>query len=176
MEIIAIASLIASVVIGGTTAIVSGVQHNRAAKAQAAQMSLQVEAEKTQAAIEEQERQKRLQRVLATQNAIFGGSNVDMSTGTPSVIAGDTLTEASRQSRQAGLFSDTRAGILDSQISDTLSAGKTAMGIGFLNAGASLVQGLGGMAKVGSVPKTPGTSVPRGVATSGGDVYTGGIA
>lgn len=149
----------ASAIAGATTGIVSGVQANSAAKRQADQMRMQMEAERTQFAFEEEERQKRLRRTLSMQNAIFGGSNVDLSTGSPSIIAGDTFNEAERQRNQAGLFSDTRVSLLGAQANDAMSAGRLSMTKGFLGAGQSLLNFGVGMGQLGSVPKNPAVKV-----------------
>lgn len=130
---------IITTIISAATAVAGGVQQYRSAHAQADQLKLQQQAERTQAAIESEEQQKRLRSVLASQNAIFGAGGIDISSGTPSTIAGDTFNEAQRQSSQAQLFSDTRQSVIGSQISDTLSTGTTGLIGGVLGAGTSLI-------------------------------------
>lgn len=156
---------------GITTGVVSGVSANRAAKQQAAQVELQSAAEGLQAAIDENNRQRNLKRALATQNAIFAGSNIDLGSGTPSILAATTFEDSQRESSRNALFSQTRLSILDSQRSDILARGQTSLTSGILQGvGAAAQAGLG-VASIGKVPK--GSNVGT---LSGGEIYTGGIA
>lgn len=144
----------AAAVAGASTAIVSGVQANKSAKSQASQIELQMQAERTQHAIEAETRQRNLRSMLASQNAIFGGSNVDLSSGSASVIAGATFDEASRQQSQASLFSGVRTSILGMQEADIRSQGRSALVGGSLSAAQSLLSFPVQMASIGSVPGT----------------------
>lgn len=173
---ILIASITAAVA-GATTGIVSGVNSKRASNTQASRIKTEEQAERTQAAIEEEDRQRRLRITLASQDAIFAGSNVDMGTGTPSVLAGASFNSAAREGRRAGLYSDTRQSVLTAQQQDVLAAGDSAMLNGFIKAGGSLVQGALGAATIGTVPKAGVKTDPfKTGPTVGGDIWTGGIA
>lgn len=124
---------------------------------QLAQLELQQESERAQRAIEGEARQRNLRRVLATQNAVFGSSNVDMGTGTPSVIAGETFNEVQRQENQAQIFSSARQSILGMQRSDILASGRSqAFGTAVNAAGSLLNFGLR-TASRGAVPKVGST-------------------
>lgn len=137
---------------GATTSIVGGVRSSNAAKAQRKQADLQLQAEKTQAALESEARQRQLKRVLATQNAIFGGSNVSMSEGTPSVIAGASFDEAMRQESVAWLYSQTRQSILGMQSDQYAAAGRSSVLSGLGGAGRSLLNFAGAMGGMGAAP------------------------
>lgn len=124
-----------------------------AAKAQADQLSLQMQAERTQAAAENEARQRRLRSVLATQNAIFGGSNVDMTTGSPVTIAQDSVAQTALQQNQAMLSSSVRQSMYGMQSSDILSAGRYGLIGGVLNGAQSVANAGISAAKIGSVPR-----------------------
>jgi hypothetical protein len=80
-------------------------------EAQNRQLQLQLEQDRAQQAIEAEARARRVRSDLATINATFGSSNVGLS-GTPSVLAGETISEFDRQTRQGNIFS----GLNQSQI------------------------------------------------------------
>ena len=145
---------------GATTGILGGVSSAKAASSQAAQTQLQLEAERTQAAVEEEERQKRLRSVLASQNAIFASNSVDIASGTPSVLAADSYHEAARQSNQAALFSGVRQSILGFQEQDARSAGRIGLTRGILGGTASLLNFGMNTASLGSIPGG-GSGIPR---------------
>jgi hypothetical protein len=168
---------------------------------QAQQMSLQLEAERLQAATEQANIQRRLRTVLATQTNLFGSSNISLSSGTPSVIAGASEDAAARESAQTALYSQTRQSLISANLNDTLSAsragilntqatsglnasmlqaqGNSAFNQGLISAGNSLL-GFGlNIARIGGVPQIGGAikSDPFNVGRlSGGAAYTGGIA
>lgn len=150
----------AAAVASATTGIISGVQGSRSAALQAQQQQLQLQGERTQAALDAQQLQLKLQRTLATQNAIFGGSNVSLSDGTPSIIAGDTYNQASIMQQRANLQSQTKQSIMGLQIQDTQQAGNAAMATGFTQAASSLISaGMTG-AKIGKVPNVSVAASP----------------
>lgn len=136
--------------------VVAGISQSRSAKEQASQFRLQAEAERTQAAVESEERQRELRRVLASQRAIFGGSGVSLSSGTPLTLAAESTAEAGRQERRAGVFSQARAGLLSSQASQSRSQGKGALLGGFLGGASSLLSFAIPSIGTGSVPKFGG--------------------
>ena len=163
-EALIIGTLIGSTLLSAGSAVVSGVQSNNAAKVQASQYNLQLEAEKTQAAVESEQRQRQLKTILASQNAIFGGSNVDMSTGTPSIIAGDTYNNAMRQQNQSLLYSGARQSVLQSSIDDAKLSGRISLTRGYMGAAQSLINGASQLASVGKPP----TAAPAVLHAHGG--------
>lgn len=140
----------AGAVAGGVSKINAGIQQQHALGLRAAQTGLQLQAEQTQAAIENENRQRRLQVVLATQQAIFGNSNVSLSDGTPSIIAGDTITQSQRLDQQASLLSRTRQAVLQADMIGQQQAGRIAFRQGLVGAAGSLVQFGTSVARIGS--------------------------
>jgi len=63
-------------VVSAVSTIFGGQAENESAKVEASQVELQAQADRTQAAKEELNRQKRLQSILATQNATFAARGV----------------------------------------------------------------------------------------------------
>jgi hypothetical protein len=153
---------VASGTLGLASGVIGGVQASKTAKMKEDQLKLELQGERTQAAIEAQDLQQKLTRTLATQNAIFGGSNVSLSDGTPSIIAGDTFTVAEQMQKRADLMSQTRRTVLGMEIKDNASAGRAAMTTSFLNAGASLISSGAAAAKIGSVPRLGNSATPLG--------------
>lgn len=169
--------------VAGTSALsttMAGNAQRYGAETQAKQTEVQMEAERLQATIENEERQRQLRSVLATQNAIFGGAGIDVGSGTPVDMAQASFNSAMRQQRTADLFSTVRQGTLDMQREDLLTAGRMAQRQSRLRAGASLIQFAGNQALTGRVPGGSQVSVgsnPFGTGPlSGGEIYTGGIA
>ena len=115
---------------------ISGIQQSNAQQAageaallqsqqQADQLRLQIDQEKTQSALQEAERQRRLKRVLASQRAAFAGGGIDPFSGSPVTIDEDTQAIAERNSSRAQLTSDIRSQQLNSNRVNTLAAGRT---------------------------------------------------
>lgn len=114
----------------------SGIQQSNAQKAageaallqsqqQADQLQLKIDQEKTQSALQEAERQRRLKRVLASQRAAFAGGGIDPFSGSPVTIDEDTQEVAERSSNRAKLTSDIRSQQLNANRVNTLAAGRT---------------------------------------------------
>jgi len=165
---LAIASLIATV----ATSVVGGTQAHRAAAQQADQLKLQQQAAATQAAVEEQNRQLQLKRTLATQMAIFAGSNIDVGSGTPTTIAQDTFNLSAQQSKNAGILSNAQQGLFGMQIDDSLGVGRWALGGSVLSGISSGLRGSQSLLNTGTVPSigstTIGTTATLPLASSNG--------
>lgn len=73
----------------------SGNAAAQAAKTQQGQAQLQLAADQAAAAVEEENRQRRLRAMLSTQRAIFGSSNID-GQGTGDLIAAKTIGAVNR--------------------------------------------------------------------------------
>jgi hypothetical protein len=144
---LAIAGLVIGTLASAGGAVISAKASNNQALAQSYQVDAQMQNEKTQMAIESAERQRELQRVLATQTAIFGGSNVSLSSGTPLTLAQDSVNEAKRQQGYAGALSSSRMAVYSAQksqyrsgmVSPLLSG--TLAGVGTLAGGLSSIGG-----------------------------------
>ncbi len=166
-ETLAILS-IASAVAGATTSIVSGVQAHKQGQIQAQQADLQAQADKTQAAVNNVQRQKQLAAVLGTQAAMFGSAGIDIGSGTPGVIGQASFDNAQRQAGQEKLFTDVSVGVLGLQKQDSLLAGNYGMVTGFTGAASSLLKAGTGMAQTGSIPGGKSMIDPSMLKPSGG--------
>ena len=142
------------------------------ARTQAASGELQIQAERTQAAIEAEQRQRQLQQILASQNAYFGGSNLAMNSGSFNAIAQDSLATATRQQTQATTFSGVRQSLLGVQVNDALTQTNNAFRSSTLNLALGTAKSLigGGMqlAQIGSIPATAPAPVLNGSASGPG--------
>lgn len=125
---------------------------------------LQIQSERTQAAVEAENRQRQLQQILASQNAYFGASNIAIGSGTFDAIASDSMDNASRQQRQANTFSSVRQGMIGLQVNDRLSASANGRRRAVLGGARSLVGAGLQLAAIGSVP--------RGNVLNGGNAVT----
>lgn len=104
-------------------------------RVQFAETELASQREKTQAAIEEAERQRRLRRVLAEQKASFAGAGVDIQSGSPARIQEETVSEINRETRLSKLTSGQRVSSINRQ------------GLGILASGAGKASSLIGQAR-----------------------------
>ena len=158
-------SLIAAAVIGASTAAYSVQQQTMLSKrsgtlqgqsmaVEKAQLNMAQEAEKTQSAQAELERQRNLKQVLSTQNAVFGSSGAGISSGTFIGIQTADSARASEASRLNQLFTDTRqVGFQMNQANAQfnfgaqMSANKSLRRANAINAGSNILQtGLRGFA------------------------------
>lgn len=73
--------LAAGSVIKGGTAIMQGISAKREEKAQRGQIIMQTEAARTQAALEQRDRSRKLLEALSAQNAVFGARGVTSTSG-----------------------------------------------------------------------------------------------
>lgn len=111
-----------------------------AAQERSAEFKLQAQQEKTQAATEASDRERRLQRALASQRAAFAGAGVDFSSGSPLVIQQQTAGEINREGRISELRSGLAVSNLNRQSASTLRAGETAASARRFGATVSLIK------------------------------------
>lgn len=78
------------------------------ASAQAKQLELQAQAEKTQAEIDELDRQRNLERIISAQNAVFGATGLATTSGSFTNIQTVDSARAAEATRFNQLFEDTR--------------------------------------------------------------------
>lgn len=105
-SVLSAAGTLASGVAGLSDASSAASAARAASEDRAREIGLANQRERTQAAIEEAERQRRLRRALAAQRARFSGAGVDFTTGTPQLIQDQTAGQINRESRIAGLRTD----------------------------------------------------------------------
>ena len=106
---------------GAVSSIFSGLSANSESDFQASQVELQAQADRTEAAEEEFNRQKRLRAILATQNAAFSASGGFG--GSQNAIQLADIGEANRQQGQSDLLGDINAAQSDLQIKQFKKAG-----------------------------------------------------
>ena len=78
------------------------------ADVQAKQLALQAQAEKTQAEIDELDRQRSLERIISAQNAVFGATGLATTSGSFTNIQTVDSARAAEATRLNQLFEDTR--------------------------------------------------------------------
>ena len=158
-------ALIASLVIGATTAGYSiqqstmaskraGTFQGQSAAVEKAQLAMAQEQEKAQSSQDELERQRNLKRVLASQNAVFGSSGASLTSGSFIGIQTADSSRASEATRLNQLFSDTRnvgyqmnKANADFNLAASLSANKSMRRANAIKTGSGLLQtGLKGYA------------------------------
>jgi hypothetical protein len=120
------ASIVAGGVIG-TQAYIGGRQARNQAKMQAAQLTTEQKAIKTNAAIEQAERMNKLKTVLAAQNAAFAMSGQTAGVGSASAIQSGSISQQAREQRIANLQTDIATSAYDFNIWSAKKAAKTAM-------------------------------------------------
>ncbi len=112
----------------------AGKAEQAASEARARELRLQGARGRTQSAIEEADRQRRLRINLATQRARFAAGGIDPQTGTPLRIQESSISEILRQDRQAGLFSSLSISALNRQAGQEVRAGGAARQAGNIRA------------------------------------------
>lgn len=78
------------------------------AEAQGKQLALQAQAEKTQAEVDELDRQRTLDRIMSAQNAVFGATGLATTSGSFTNIQTVDAGRAAQATRLNQLFEDTR--------------------------------------------------------------------
>lgn len=78
------------------------------ADVQAKELALQAQAEKTQAEVDELDRQRTLERILSAQNAVFGASGLATTSGSFANIQTVDASRAAEATRLNQMFEDTR--------------------------------------------------------------------
>jgi hypothetical protein len=125
--------------IGAVSSIFGGLSAQAGAEAEAAQVRLQAQADRTQAAEEEFNRQKRLKAILATQNAVFGASG--LSGGSQNNIQLADVGEANRQRGQAELLGDVNDTQANIQSKELKRAGRAKL-LGSISRAGSIIGGI----------------------------------
>ena len=77
-------------------------------KAEAAQLEMQAQAERTQAEADELDRQRTLNRIMSAQNAVFGASGLATTSGSFTNIQTTDAARAAEAKRLNQVFTDTR--------------------------------------------------------------------
>ncbi len=109
------------------------------AKLQAAQANLQSQAGQTQAAVEEENRQYKLQQILSTQRAIFGSGGASLSSGSFNAIQTGDISAEARQRNNNTLLANVNSALYDTQADKFLQAGRQQSTAYSINAGTSLI-------------------------------------
>lgn len=117
----------------------AGQAEGRAQDIQKSQQILQLSAEQTTTALQEEDRQRQLRSMLSTQRAIFGASNVG-SGGVSDVIAADTIGTTNRETDLKATLSRINQSQIRSGIAQSADAASAARTGGMLKAGASMLQ------------------------------------
>lgn len=94
-----------------------------ATRARVAEGDLNAQRQRTQAAIEEAERQRRLRRALASQRAAFAGGSADINSGSFNAIQDDTIGEINRESRLADLATEDAVNAINTNTLGVQAAG-----------------------------------------------------
>lgn len=125
-----------------------------ASRTRVAENELGAQRARTQAAIEEAERQRRLRRALASQRAAFAGGVADIDSGSAAVIQDSTVGEINRESRLAelGVVDTVKAINRQSLGLQAAGIGKAASLIGSANTGRAIAdqQGLNQIGQMGA--------------------------
>ena len=140
----AVAGTLATVATVGTIAstLLAGREAAFASEVEARQHEQAGEREKLAASQRETERLRKLQSVLATQNAIFASRNVSIASGTPQTIAGESIEQKKRESSIDNL----NTGLLVNQSTSRAKQSRIAGGAAFKSSIASSGQTLIGYA------------------------------
>jgi hypothetical protein len=127
-----------------------GTAQNRANQAQIKQLEVQAAAEKTQATADELERQRTLQRILATQTAVFGSSGLDPSSASLGNIQTSDSQKAAEARNLNQIFSDTRqVGLKSNMLTLDYNSAMTRQA-GKFTRRANTINGINSIIKIGS--------------------------
>lgn len=119
------------------SAIFGGNAEAEAMKVRESQAQLELAGEQTQAALEEEDRQRRLRSALSTQASIFGASNIS-SSGVGDIIARDTIGTVNRETDLKTTLSRINQTQLKNSAAGYRSAASSARVGGYVKAGAGL--------------------------------------
>jgi len=133
--------------LGVVGSIAGGVQQNNVAKYNAQVAENNAGASRAEASYEANMQREQQRRIMGAQRAAGASSGLDLSTGTPVAVLGDTAKQ-SEMDIMARLYSGEAAAVgFQNQAAQFRAEGKAAKQAGFINAGTSLVSGLGNIAK-----------------------------
>lgn len=141
-ETLLIASAVSSV-IGAVGSIAQGHAASRAAEAEAEQYRDEAEAARVNAVIEETDRRKELQQILATGEAVRAGRGLSLDTGSSEALRDSSEAEAERDINliRANAFGRQRRMLLAADAASARSG--TALTSGYLRVGSQLLSAAG---------------------------------
>lgn len=128
----------AGALLSAGSSIMGGMAAQQASKINAANMQLQLAGEQAQAALEEEDRQRKLRSMLSTQTAIFGASNISTS-GVGDVIGSDTIGTTNRETDLKATLSRINQSQIRSGIAQENAAGSAAMTGGIVKGTSSML-------------------------------------
>jgi len=96
----------------------------QASEQRADELEFQIQQEKTQSAVEEAQRQRKLRRTLAAQRAAFGAGGASETSGSPIAIQRDTQNISRRQQGRSDLQSDLEINQINQQIGQKRRSGQ----------------------------------------------------
>lgn len=144
---LATALQVAGTLAGAGASIIGGVQSNNVAQHNAKVATNNTQAERQRAAYEADLTRENVRRVVGAQRAAGAASGLDITSGTPVAVLGDTAKQG-EMDVLARLYAGESAGVAYENDARRMRAeGKAARGAGFINAGTSLLSGFGKMAK-----------------------------
>lgn len=165
------ALLIAAVISAATTAYTVREQNltgkrmatiqGQQADAEAKQLELQSQAEKTQAEVDELDRQRSLERIIAAQNAVFGSTGLSTTSGSFTNIQTQDFGRASQASRLNQLFTDTRQIGYRSNVAGIYNQAAISRSAGRIARRTNTVQGIGSIISTGASAYDKYKSTPK---------------
>jgi hypothetical protein len=134
------------------TAVASGVQQNKTAKAQASIMQAQAAREREIANLNADLNAKSNRGILARQRAVMAANGGNPSTGTNLLLQADSAKAAKFDEEMIRAGGETQASRLEQQAGLTRMAGKAAQTGGVFRAGTSLLSGYSQIQSSGATP------------------------
>jgi hypothetical protein len=131
---------------GAGASIAGGIQSNNVAKYNSKVAENNAQAERQRASYEANLQRENVRRVIGAQRAAGASSGLDITSGTPVAVLGDTA-KAGEMDVLARLYAGESAGVAYENDAQRMRAeGKAAKTAGFINAGTNLLSGFGKMA------------------------------
>lgn len=131
---------------GAGASIIGGVQSNNVAQYNSKVAENNAQAERQRASYEANLQRENVRRVIGAQRAAGASSGLDITSGTPVAVLGDTA-KAGEMDVLARLYAGESAGVAYENDARRMRAeGKAAKTAGFINAGTNLLSGFGKMA------------------------------
>ena len=121
-----------------SAALLQGRQQRNAFKTEAAQLRSQKKAIETNAALSQAERMRKLQTILAAQNAAFAMTGQTAGVGSANAIQAASIDEANREARIEKLQTDLAKKSLDFDIWSAKKASRLSMATSMMNFGFDL--------------------------------------
>lgn len=120
------------------------------AAAQAKQIELQAQAEKTQAEVDELDRQRTLEKIISAQNAVFGATGLATTSGSFTNIQTQDFGRASQASRLSQLFTDTRQIGYRSSVANIYNQAAISRSAGKIARRTNIIKGIGHVLSTGA--------------------------